>query len=567
MSGLKKESHSWRLPAASDISLRTAARDFTEMGYRIHRCYEEGYVDASGLKKGKNPIGKWKGLWNQPRTQAELHEMFSPGGFYDRSRMIALVVPEGMVVFDIDEDADKGFNAEKTLAAFCEQFGLEIDEEGYPIGVPIVRTPSGGFHLYFTLPVGMIAKNWTAVSGKFVVPGIDLRTSGGGIVLIPPSVRQNGNRYEWVRWFSEIPRCNTGLVDALTPPEVPVSPPGVHRPYVPSPDGLHPYMSAVLRNTIEQLEQTGKGGRNDALNTAALTLGHWVAGGEISEAEAKASIRGTSLWAELVRDDGQATCEATLKSGFERGLQEPRNVPPPKPEYDFGRYHTPEMNAAFEQYGKTSRKAAPAAAIEPTPLVKELQQERADRASQWFNDWFEGQPIDGTRAAMLLAPLTDREHATKNFRVREVNDGEGLVLMCAYRDLKTGYVCGTQEMLLRPDGSIIDTRYLGLASRGICTLRQGRCRTMLLGEDLRLLSQTANHVRDLGRGPVGIAMFQSPAALRAMTFAGMPKSVLLALERTPENEALTNFAAKTNAPMGYNTSVAWLESAEPEGAE
>lgn len=436
----------WRLPSQDQTSLIGTVREWSAYGYRIHRCYEEGLVDESGLKKGKNPIGKWRGLWSWVQSEEDIAKMFEPGGFHDRSRMIALIVPEGMVVFDIDEDPGKGYSAAKTLPAFCEQFGIETDRQGFPIGVPVVRTPSGGYHLYFTLPNGMIAKNWTAVSGKFVVPGIDLRTSGGGIALIPPSVRQNGTRYEWARWHAEVPPCNKKMIEALTPP-VRETVVGEHRRYVPSADGLHPYMEAVLRNTVEKLESTGTGGRNAALNEASLTLAQWVAGGEISDAEAKAAIRGTRVYAELCREDGKAQCEATLKSGWQKGLQEPKNVPPPSPEFDMSRYNSRELNAHFETLLKEEPER-----IAPSPLVEELRADERAKQLQWVDHWNGGRSIEGTRAAMLLSALADRENSAANFRVRDTSDGNGIILMCAYREPATGGMLGTEELWLPASG-------------------------------------------------------------------------------------------------------------------
>lgn len=558
----------WRLPPPRQNSLSGAVRAWSRAGYRIHRCYEEGHENASGQKKGKNPIGKWAGMWSWPFSDEEVDEMFEPGGFHDRSQMIALIVPEGMVIFDIDDDPDKGFVAEETLPAFCEHFGLETDEEGFPIGVPIVRTPSGGYHLYFTLPAGMKARNWTAVSGKFVVPGIDLRTSGGGIALIPPSVRENGTRYQWARWHEDVPPCNEKLVEALTPPERETVV-GVRRDYTPSVDGLHPYMAAVLENTVEMLNAAGQGGRNATLNQAALTLAHWVAGGEISAAEARAAIRGTRVYAELVAEDGESATEATLKSGWEKGLQEPKNVPPPKPEFDMSRYNTPELDAHFASLGGKAQGASPA-----VEALKTAQAERRGGAEvaedltegwdldNWFDDWLGGEEIGKSRATMLLGSLVDREASYHNFRIRPARNGDGTILMCAYRDPNDRELLGLQEVHISEAGEIQDTRTRGRPFRGVCTFRRGGD-VMILGHDLSDLVMVHTYYRSLGVGKtVGVGMFQEPNALETMNFMGLPKSILLVLMETPENHRLAKIVGENNAEMGFTTDVAWLGPAD-----
>lgn len=58
----------------------------------------------------------------------------------------------------------------------------------------IARSGSGGWHLYYQYPQGI-----SKVSNRVgIFEGADLRADGGFIVL-PPTLHQNGRRYEWVR--------------------------------------------------------------------------------------------------------------------------------------------------------------------------------------------------------------------------------------------------------------------------------------------------------------------------------------------------------------------------------
>lgn len=66
----------------------------------------------------------------------------------------------------------------------------ELKRRGHPV-TPMVRTPSGGLHLYFKHPDVEIK------TGIRVAPGIDIK-AGGGYVVAPPSVGPNGKAYEWI---------------------------------------------------------------------------------------------------------------------------------------------------------------------------------------------------------------------------------------------------------------------------------------------------------------------------------------------------------------------------------
>ena len=66
----------------------------------------------------------------------------------------------------------------------------ELRRHGHP-ATPMVRTPSGGLHLYFRHPEQHVR------TGIRVAPGLDVKAAGGYVVA-PPSVGANGEPYEWV---------------------------------------------------------------------------------------------------------------------------------------------------------------------------------------------------------------------------------------------------------------------------------------------------------------------------------------------------------------------------------
>jgi putative DNA primase/helicase len=66
----------------------------------------------------------------------------------------------------------------------------ELQKHGHP-ATPMVRTASGGLHLYFKHPEHPVR------TGIRVAPGLDVKASGGYVVA-PPSLGPNGKRYEWI---------------------------------------------------------------------------------------------------------------------------------------------------------------------------------------------------------------------------------------------------------------------------------------------------------------------------------------------------------------------------------
>src|SRR5215213_11405641 len=66
----------------------------------------------------------------------------------------------------------------------------ELQKYGHPV-TPMVRTASGGLHLYFKHPEHHVR------TGIRVAPGLDVKASRGYVVA-PPSIGENGKPYEWI---------------------------------------------------------------------------------------------------------------------------------------------------------------------------------------------------------------------------------------------------------------------------------------------------------------------------------------------------------------------------------
>lgn len=113
-----------------------------------------------------------------------------------------------------------------------------------------VRTPSGGWHLYYRFEPGLLN------SKSKLGTGIDLRTEGGYVVA-PPSVLANGCGYHWHQppLGGEVPRMPMWAVQKLTPPPEPIFASG-KPPRDPD---------AALKGLIRLIEQAPGGQRNQVL--------------------------------------------------------------------------------------------------------------------------------------------------------------------------------------------------------------------------------------------------------------------------------------------------------------
>src|SRR5438128_2304263 len=79
------------------------------------------------------------------------------------------------------------------------------------------------------------------------------------------------------------------------------------------------YMATVLAN----VGAAQPGGRNDALNHAAWTLGRWIAAGALEQGAVEDELYSAAEVNGVVADDGEHQCWATIRSGLSAGLQEP----------------------------------------------------------------------------------------------------------------------------------------------------------------------------------------------------------------------------------------------------
>ncbi len=181
-----------------------------------------------------------------------------------------------------------------------------------------VRTGSGGVHLYYLSPKLPVANTAGRLPGvDLELPGIDLR-GNGGYVVAPPSVHVSGSPYVWLEDEVELAPAPSWLQPADDAPVLRSAPVKLAAPGSSTPYGL-----AALTGELEELRSAPVGTRNHTLNRCAFRLGRLVAGGELSEAEAVATLRREATGRGLTLRE----VERTITSGLTAGRHLPRCSP------------------------------------------------------------------------------------------------------------------------------------------------------------------------------------------------------------------------------------------------
>lgn len=87
------------------------------------------------------------------------------------------------------------------------------------------------------------------------------------------------------------------------------------------------YGLGVLNSAADELRQC-KDNRNDRLNWSAFRVAQFAAASGITEEMAESALIDAAHGCGLVKDDGLRQCLATFLSGWKKGLNDPREIPP-----------------------------------------------------------------------------------------------------------------------------------------------------------------------------------------------------------------------------------------------
>lgn len=259
----------------SENELLIAALKYATAGWKIHPCrvdktpYLQGWPEKATTDPDR--IREWWSKWP------------------DASIGCATGEASGMWVLDAD----------------LPDGPPEITKMGLPETLT-QQTGGGGFQ-YFWKCNGTEIRN----SARKVGPGLDVRGSGGYVIL-PPSRHPSGRRYKWVVKMKAVDAPDELVQKAAKPPA-----PERDRTL---PGDTTPYGQAALTQEIVRLSAVREGERNAALNESAFAMGQLIAGGELNEGQARTALLSTALALGL----GHQEATKTIESGFKGGISEPR---------------------------------------------------------------------------------------------------------------------------------------------------------------------------------------------------------------------------------------------------
>ncbi len=153
------------------VDILRAALEYAETGYSVIPITTDLDSKQKPLKKSLVP---WTEFQKRKASTEEIRTWWQKWP----DAMIGIVTGEISNLFVIDCDTEEGFN---TIQEHISD----------SLTVPIVRTPRGGWHLWFTYPTEQ-----KLTVGTNVFPHVDFRGEGG-YCIVPPSINGNGKAYRW----------------------------------------------------------------------------------------------------------------------------------------------------------------------------------------------------------------------------------------------------------------------------------------------------------------------------------------------------------------------------------
>jgi hypothetical protein len=206
---------------------------------------------------------------------------------------VALAIPDGLLVFDIDP----------------RNGGVR------PSGLPLSKesgTRSGGAHIFFSVPPDLTFK------GQYS-EGVDLKAPGKGYVILPPTPG-----YHWKTPRREVVPLPNDVLDQVVrlAPSYRSYDATDRIRYLPWEPGSA-YGLAALSAQQSNVRDAHPGERNNTLFRAACAIGRLIAGGELRGDPALKVLWDAGMDAGL--DEWEVT--QTLESGYLLGIEEPRSAP------------------------------------------------------------------------------------------------------------------------------------------------------------------------------------------------------------------------------------------------
>ncbi|GAB3216034.1 phage/plasmid primase, P4 family [Pseudaeromonas pectinilytica] len=223
---------------------------------------------------------------------------------WQSAEAIAVALPADYLLIDLDGYKEGA----ATVGQIADALGLTVDQLNRAKVQERARKSS--VHWVFRLQTTV---NIKASTGEWL-PSVDIKTgNSNGLVYIKPGK---------VAAFPTVADVQPLPVAVRHP--LPVQAPEVSRPCAavriatePTPAGL-----VLLDDVIGKLADCPEGGRNDSLNSAAVRLAHYVAGGELPGEMVETRLIETAKALGL----SEREAAATVRSGMRKGASEPQRL-------------------------------------------------------------------------------------------------------------------------------------------------------------------------------------------------------------------------------------------------
>ncbi|CAM00455.1 bifunctional DNA primase/polymerase-like protein [Saccharopolyspora erythraea NRRL 2338] len=233
--------------------------------------------------------------------------------------------PAGLLVVDFDVPKP-GKPVPDRWAAQGVESGMDVflllcAEAGQapPLETFTVATPSGGTHLYFTVPADA-GLRITQGERNGLGWGIDTR-GHGGYVVAPGSIRRDGTyTITHDRPLMPLPGW---LIERLRPQELPPQQP---TPVATISGRRAGFLRAAIEGEVRRVTSADGGQRNFALYCAATALGQLVAGGALGEQEVTDLLLHAAQSHVAAGAYQWAQARQTIASGLRAGAARPRRV-------------------------------------------------------------------------------------------------------------------------------------------------------------------------------------------------------------------------------------------------
>lgn len=214
-------------------------------------------------------------------------------------------------VWVLDIDVKNGTDGLASLA-------MLVNEHGPLDGTWTTRTPSGGWHYWFSHPMDVAIRNTVGM-----LPGIDVR-GDGGLVVLPPAQR-GGLAYTWATdpGTAELQAAPLGLLAEVTANAVDAPNLGAVRQLTfASALAAATYVDRVLTGECGVVAATSEGGRNSQLFRSSARIGQFVGGNALPEWVAERELERAALQCGLDLREANRT----IRSGLRQGSLAPQAV-------------------------------------------------------------------------------------------------------------------------------------------------------------------------------------------------------------------------------------------------